>query len=54
MTVASEIQLGLLFVYLILTVLFFYQKQYAISIYYFGCIVKDAGVFFLSLITQGK
>lgn len=50
---ALHAQVACLFMYAVLVVLFAQRKQYAISLYYMGCIVKDLGVFVMAVLNHG-
>jgi hypothetical protein len=48
--IGNYIQIGLLVVYAVLTGVFVKEKQYLPALYYAGCIVKDLGVFLLTVL----
>lgn len=55
MTVAFAAQITLIVAYLVLTVLFAFQRiTWALSLYYLGCFVKDSGVLILGWLLVNK
>lgn len=55
MTVAFATQAALIVVYLVLTVLFSFQRvTWPMSLYYLGCFVKDSGVLILGWLLVNK
>lgn len=50
---ARNIQIILIFVYLLLATLFsFHKKTWPVALYYIGCFVKDTGVFALAFLMK--
>jgi hypothetical protein len=45
----NYIQAGLLVIYAVLAVVFVKEKQYFPAVYYAGCVIKDLGVFLLTV-----
>lgn len=52
LTDATKIQAVLLVMYIVLSILFIKQKQYPIAAYYIGCLIKDAAVFILAMVSK--
>ena len=50
---ARNAQIVLLFAYALLAIIFAqHKKTWPVSLYYFGCLVKDAGVFALAFLMK--